>query len=263
MWPKEVQCAVTLTFDLDIETAWIAEDPRNAKRPAVMSLAHYAPRVGVPLILSMLERLDAHGTFFIPGKSAEDFPTTVESIVAAGHEIAVHGYTHDPPSSLSREQEEEQLMRTTTILRKIGGAVTGYRAPLYEISDNTLALLKQYDIHYASNLMDDIRPYKHADTGIIELPVQWITDDWTQFNHGADELPAQNATCAHVFQLWMEEFQAIHALGGYFNLTLHPQVVGRPSRIKMLEDFILEVRRFEGVWLTNCSSIAQHMEETL
>lgn len=263
MWPEDVQCGVTITFDLDIETAWVAEDRNNAQRLSVMSLAHYAPRVGVPLILSMLDRLDAKGTFFIPGKSAEDFPETVESIVREGHELAVHGYTHDPPASLSREEEESQLKRTTKILRAMGVSVTGYRAPLYEISEHTFALLKKYELSYSSNLMDDIKPYRHETTGIIELPVQWIMDDWTQFNHGADELPAQNATCAHMFQLWMEEFHAIHEQGGLFNLTLHPQVIGRPSRIKMLEDLILEIRKYEGVWMTNCSSIAAHFIETL
>jgi len=253
MWPKDVQCGVTITFDLDIETAWVAEDQTNAQRPSVMSLAHYAPNVGVPLILSMLDRMEVEGTFFIPGKSAEDFPETIESIVREGHEIAVHGYTHDSPSSLTLDEEESQLKRTTQILRGKGVSVTGYRAPLYEISKHTLMLLKKYDIIYSSNLMDDIKPYKHKETGIIELPVQWIMDDWTQFNHGADEL----------FQLWMEEFHAIHQLGGLFTLTLHPQVIGRPSRIKMLEDLILEMRKHEGVWITNGASIAAHFAETL
>lgn len=263
MWPKDFQCAVSLTFDLDIETAWLVENPGMVKRPCVMSLAHYSPRVGVPLILSLLDRLEIKGTFFTPGKSAEDFPVTVESVSAGGHEIAVHGYTHDPPSSLTREEEESQLKRTIQIFQDMGVEVSGYRAPLFEISEHTLDLLPKYGIRYSSNLMDDIKPYKHPEAGIIELPVQWIMDDWTQFNHGVEDYPAQNATCAHVYQLWMEEFQAIYKLGGLFNLTLHPQVIGRPSRIQMLADFVSKIKEYEGVWITSCASIAEYLAETL
>ena len=259
MWPKDVRCAVSLTFDLDIETPWLVKNPSIATRPGALSLAHYAPRTAMPLILSLLERLDVKGTFFIPGKSAEDFAATVDSIVAGGHEIAVHGYTHDPPSSLTREEEEAQLQRTTQILRGLGSEVVGYRAPLYEISVHTMELLRGYGIRYSSNLMDDIMPYRHPESGVIELPVQWILDDWTQFGHGADEWLEKNATCAHVHQLWLEEFRAIYELGGLFILTLHPQVIGRPSRLQMLADLVSEIRAHEGVWITSCAAIADQV----
>jgi peptidoglycan/xylan/chitin deacetylase (PgdA/CDA1 family) len=226
-------------------------------------MARYAPRVAVPLILSTLERLDVKSTFFIPGKSAEDFPESVEVIVAGGHEIGVHGYTHDPPSSLTPEEEDSQLERTNQVLSEFGVNVVGYRAPLYEISEYTTELLQKHGFRYSSNLMDDIRPYKHTNTDIIELPVHWIMDDWVQFTHGTDDSLKQNATCAHVFQLWMEEFQAIYELGGLFMLTMHPQVIGRPSRVKMLADLITEFKSREDVWITTCASIVEHLSKVL
>jgi peptidoglycan/xylan/chitin deacetylase (PgdA/CDA1 family) len=262
MWPSGFQCAVSLTFDLDIETPWLAENPGVSARPAVLSLAHYAPQVAIPLILALLDRSEIKSTFFIPGKSAEDFPLTVDSIVSHGHEIAVHGYTHDPPSSLTRDEEQAQLRQTAGILSRWGVDVVGYRAPLYEISVHTMELLQEHGFLYSSNLMDEIKPYRHSESGVIELPVQWILDDWTQFGHGADDGAAQNATCAHVHQLWMEEFQAIYDLGGVFILTLHPQVIGRPSRIQMLADLVSQIRSHKGVWVTDCASIAKHVAES-
>ncbi len=259
MWPTDVQSAVSLTFDLDIETPWMVQDTGFKNRPGALSMAHYSPKVGIPLILSSLERLGVKATFFIPGKSAEDFPETVAAIVAAGHEIAAHGYTHDPPSSLRREEEEAQLERVTERLRSIGAEVAGYRAPLYEISVDTIPLLPRYGIWYSSNLMDDIRPYKHPDSEVVELPVSWILDDWTQFGHGADELLQRNATCAQVRQLWLEEFEAIHDLGGLFILTMHPQVIGRPSRLEMLRGLVQAIRSHRGVWIAPCGEIAAHV----
>jgi len=259
IWPEGVQCAVALTIDLDFVTPWLAKDPEIASKPGALSMARYGPQVGVPLILSLLEKAEVDATFFVPGMSAEDYPATVESVVAAGHEIAVHGYTHEPPSGLSREVEEDHLSRTLEILRGFGVDVAGYRAPVYDISVHTMGLLQEYGIRYSSNLMDDFRPYRHPDTDVIELPVHWIMDDWTQFVHGSDEWLAQNATCGKVRQLWMEEFEGIHALGGLFILILHPQVIGRPSRLRMLADLIEEMRAHEGVWMTNCGAIADHI----
>jgi peptidoglycan/xylan/chitin deacetylase (PgdA/CDA1 family) len=263
MWPKNIQCAISLTFDLDIETPWLVKDPGVVSRPSPLSLAHYAPRTAIPLILSMLDRQGVKGTFFIPGKSAEDFPASVELIAADGHEIAVHGYTHDPPSSLTREEEESQLERSLQIWRGLDQEVVGYRAPLYEISTHTTKLLQKHGFRYSSNLMDDIRPYKHAESEVIELPVHWIMDDWVQFGHGTDDWLEKNATCEHVYQLWMEEFQAIYKLGGLFILTMHPQVIGRPSRVKMLADLISEIKAHERVWITSCASISEHVSEVL
>ncbi len=141
--------------------------------------------------------------------------------------------------------------------------ILGYRAPLYEISEHTIELLQRHGFRYSSNLMDDIRPYKHTDTDIIELPVHWIMDDWVQFTHDTDDMIGQNATSSHVFELWMEEFQAIYELGGLFMLTMHPQVIGRPSRVKMLSNLIAEFKSRGDVWITTCASIVEHLDNKL
>lgn len=261
MWSEGIRSAVAFTVDLDFETPWTGKDPNIAARPGALSLAHYGPRQGVPLILSLFEELGVDATFFIPGKSAEDYPEPVEAVIAAGHEIAVHGYTHTPPYRLSRDEEEAELVRTLEILRGYGSPVLGYRAPEYGVSVHTLELLAKHGVRYSSNFMDDVKPYRHRESGVVELPVHWIMDDWTQFVHGSDDWLAQNATSAHVKQLWMEEFRAIHELGGLFVLTLHPQVIGRPSRMQMLADLITEMRAHEGLWLTSCAAIAERVPE--
>jgi peptidoglycan/xylan/chitin deacetylase (PgdA/CDA1 family) len=167
------------------------------------------------------------------------------------------------PSGLSTKEEEIQLERSKNVLSKFGVNVAGYRAPLYEISEHTLKLLQKKGFRYSSNLMDDIKPYKHADTDIIELPVHWIMDDWGQFTHENVDSVTGNATCAHVFQLWMEEFQAIYELGGLFILTMHPQVIGRPSRVKMLADLVTEFKKHQDAWITTCGSFVERLDKDL
>src|SRR5918911_94006 len=97
MWPDGKRAAAAFTFDFDAEAVWIGEDPANADRPGVLSQGTYGAKVAVPLILDLLSRHGIRATFFVVGQVAERYPERVEAIVAGGHELAVHGYTHTSP----------------------------------------------------------------------------------------------------------------------------------------------------------------------
>ena len=257
MWPKNKQCAVSFTFDFDAESVWIADNPANADRPGVLSQGRYAPRVAVPLILEMLKRQKLKATFFVPGVTAEAHPDSVKAILQDGHEVAAHGHTHTSPTKLSATQEEEALIRSRHLLEDLGARVIGYRSPSWDFSTHTLGFLQKHGFCYSSNMMDDIRPYRHPDTDIIELPVQWVLDDAPHFWFSAASWTKKISTTAEVREIWHAEFEGIYELGGSFILTLHPQIIGRPHRLKMLDDFIGFVKSHRGVWIKTCAKIAQ------
>ena len=98
MWPDGHRAAVAFTFDFDAEEVWIGEDPENANRPGILSQGTYGAKVAVPLLLDLLDRVGVRSSFFIPGRVAERHPARVEEIVARGHEIGHHGYTHTSPT---------------------------------------------------------------------------------------------------------------------------------------------------------------------
>ncbi|MCF8067117.1 MAG: polysaccharide deacetylase [Desulfobacterales bacterium] len=257
MWPKNQKCAVAFTFDFDAESVWIAEDPENKNRPGVLSQGHYGAKVAVPLIMELLKKHDIRATFFVPGVTAETYPDRVTAIVAAGHEIACHGYTHTSPTDLSRKNEEKDLIRALEVLEDFVPRVTGYRSPSWDFSPNTLFLLKKHKFRYSSNMMDDIRPYKHHKTDIIELPVQWILDDAPHFWFDAETWNKKISTPNSVREIWEAEFEGIFKLGGSFILTMHPQIIGRPYRLKMLDAFIGFVKSHKDTWITTCNEIAK------
>ena len=58
----------------------------------------------------------------------------------------------------------------STVLRGFGADVVGYRSPSWDFSPRTLDLLEQHGFAYSSNLMDDIRPYRHPGKRLAELP---------------------------------------------------------------------------------------------
>jgi peptidoglycan/xylan/chitin deacetylase (PgdA/CDA1 family) len=256
LWPGGTRSAAALTFDFDAEEVWIAQDPANAGRPGVLSQGTYGAKVGVPLVLRALERQEVRATFFVPGRVAERYPERVRAIVGAGHELAHHGYTHTSPTALSPAAEEDELVKGLEILSTFGTPVTGYRSPSWDFSSATLPLLAAHGFRYSSNFMDDLRPYRHEPSGIIELPVHWTIDDAPHFSFSGATWTKKIATVAEVRSIWTEELAGIHRLGGSAILTMHPQVIGRPGRIGLLDDAIALLRGQGETFIATCAEIA-------
>jgi len=254
-WPGGARSAAALTFDLDAEEVWIAQDPANAARPGVLSQGAYGPKVGVPLILEILARREIRATFFVPGRVAERYPKVVRAIAGAGHELAHHGYTHTSPTALSPEAEEHELARGLEILSSFA-PVAGYRSPAWEFSPHTLGLLARYGFRYSSNLMDDIRPYRHDHYGIVELPVHWTLDDAPHFSFSGASWTKKIATVEEVRSIWADELAGLHQLGGSAILTMHPQVIGRPGRLRLLEETIAGLQSQPETFIGTCAQIA-------
>jgi peptidoglycan-N-acetylglucosamine deacetylase len=260
-WPPGVRSAACLTFDLDAETAWISRDPANIDRLSVMSQGAYGPKVGVPLILDFLERNRITSTFFVPGWTAERWPDVVAEIHRRGHEIGHHGYLHEALEGKTRAEEEEILTGSARILADITGvSPVGYRAPLYEITHETIDLLRKHGFMYASNLQDSLWPYRHAGSPpLLELPATWIFDDGPFFAFGLrPNLYRQIFPPSAVLSAWRDEFRGIHEVGGLTMLILHPQYSGRPSRLAMLQILVDEMRAADGAWLTHGAELAHY-----
>jgi len=263
LWPAGTECAVAFTFDFDAEEVWLPGDPANAARPGLLSHGTYGAKVAVPLILDILARHIVPATFFVPGRVAERYPERVGEIAAAGHEIGHHGYTHISPTALTAAEEEEELLRGKEALERFVPTVRGYRSPSWEFTPHTLGLLEAHGFEYSSNLMDDIRPYLHADTSLVELPVHWILDDAAHFWFAEDDWTKKISTVDEVQTIWQAEFEGLRRLGGCCVFTMHPQFIGRPGRLPLLEAMIGLVRRTPGVWVARAHEIAARAREAL
>jgi polysaccharide deacetylase family protein (PEP-CTERM system associated) len=115
-------------------------------------------------VLRILEILDENGakaTFFILGWVAERFPQVVLQIDRHGHEIASHGYAHRVVYEQKETEFKDDIVRSLTILEGlIKRKVTGYRAPNFSITDQSLwayEILAELGIKYTSSVF----PAKH------------------------------------------------------------------------------------------------------
>src|SRR5215468_4915922 len=236
-WPAGAKVAVALSFDFDNETPALRD---NQSSPGVLSQGEYGARAGLPRILALLERQHAPATFFVPAVSAKLYPEQVKKIVAGGHEVGIHGWIHERNSLLAEADERDLMQRSIATLTEIAGRKpVGMRTPSWDYSPNTAKLVKEFGLLYDTSLMADDSPYEvlleGQPSGIVELPVEWILDDYPYFGMDRFSTIRPHSAPAHVYEIWAAEFDRAYDEGGLFVLTMHPHVIGHRSRIVMLE----------------------------
>lgn len=255
---------VCLTFDLDAISGPLFKHQRLL--PSILSRGEYGATVGTPRLLALLERYGIRSTWFIPGHTADSFPAAARAVFEAGHEIAHHGYCHEPPAKLSADDERWAIEAGSAALQRITGrAPRGYRAPAWAITNTTLSLLRERGFTYDSSLsMDDYRlhyvregdvpaldGYRFGnDTSLVEVPITWALDDYEYYAYippGPTGTGIQGGKLPHeVVETWSADFDYLyeHAPGGVLTITMHPEVSGRGPRVLGLERLIQHIRQF-------------------
>ncbi len=255
-WPGGARAACAFTFDLDAESLWMA---RGVAEPVALSQGRYGVLEGLPRILDLLRGSAIRASFFVPAWVAERYPEAVAAIAAAGHEVGSHGDVHERVTELDAAQEEKVLRRSLEVLaRAAGRRPAGYRAPAWQLSERTLALVARHGFEYSSNMMDRLTPYLHPPVegvSLVEIPVSWVLDDAPYFLFtGQRSLQPPGP----VLEGWMAEFDGIAEAGGIATFTFHPQIIGRPSRLAGLRRLVDHVQRTPGVWVGALDEVARH-----
>ena len=271
---------VAYGVDIDAVGGWLGSYG-GEDSPDDISRGVFAGEVGTPRIVKLFGRHGIRQTFFWPGHSVETFGQQFDACVAAGHEIGVHGYSHENPIAMSRQQEIDVLDYCVDLLtRRSGRAPTGYVAPWWEFSPITNEILLDRGIRYDHSLMHrDFEPYyvragdtwtkidytrsaadwmkplvRGEETDLIEIPANWYLDDLPPMmfikaspnSHGF-------VNPRDIEQLWRDQFDWVyreydHAV---FTMTIHPDVSGRPQVLLMHERLIDHINSHQGVrWVT-------------
>jgi peptidoglycan-N-acetylglucosamine deacetylase len=247
---------VCITFDFDAMSGFIS---RGMTSPSPISRGEFGP-VAAPRILELLKAHGVRSTWCIPGHTLETYPEQCRAVFNAGHEIAHHGWTHVPPASMTREQEEAGLVRANEAIRGLTGRYArGYRSPSWDLSPHSVELLLAHGFHYDSSMMgDDYSPYRvrqgdvieleqpavfGAPTRLIELPISWSLDDYPvfEFIRTPQTLLPGNSNANLVVENWIADFtymQRVVRDWGVLTYTFHPFVIGRGHRMLALEKLL-------------------------
>jgi peptidoglycan/xylan/chitin deacetylase (PgdA/CDA1 family) len=283
--PKRILCAYSVDFDAI--AGWLGSYG-GANSPSDISRGFFAGEIGVPRLLSLFKKTGIRTTWFVPGHSVETFPRQYEAVIAGGHEIALHGYSHENPSAMSRQQQADVLDKAIGLIRRTTGhSPIGHNAPWWEFSEHTLDLLLERGIRYDHSLMHrDFEPYflrrgdswtpidyskeaaawmqpavRGTEIEMIEIPASWELDDMEPMLYIKSFANSQGFVGARQVEImWKDQFDWMYENYDFavFPMTIHPDVSGKPQALLMHERLI---RYFLGHSDVSFSTFADIAEE--
>ena len=263
-WPNGARCACAITFDMDADSLIHISRPKDGHdRLYPISMGRYGPTVAVPRILDTYAKFGLKQSFFIPAWCIEQYPDAVDAILKDGHEIGHHGLIHEDPVETRGEAQRIAFETALQIHQKrIGRKPRGYRAPVYNVTQQVIDLLVEHDFSYDSSLMADDIPYLMTTPAgqIWEAPVHWGTDDWPPFAHYAeiDYLMPVKAPSEGLKAFW-EEFDAQYEAGGFWIGIWHPFLTGRLARWRLVEQWLEQTLKTRSVWFAPLEEIIAHV----
>lgn len=277
-------------IDVDAVAGWLGSYG-GEDSPDDISRGVFAGEVGAMRLLDLFDKLEIKTTWFIPGHSAETFPEQMAEVAKRGHEIGVHGYSHENPIAMTPEQEEAVLDKCIDLITELSGKrPTGYVAPWWEFSNVTNELLLKKGIKYDHSLMHkDFEPYRvrvgdtwtkidyagkpedwmkplvrGEETDLIEIPANWYLDDLPPM------MFIKKSPNSHGFvnprdieQMWKDQFDWVYENMDYavFPITIHPDVSGRPQVLLMLERLFKHIASHEGVKFVTMDEMADNYDK--
>ncbi len=271
VWPDGNQCCVSMSFDVDAEYVFMGNDPKIADKPRTLSLGKYEwDSKALPRILDLLDEYRAHATFFVPGINAENHPEVMKTFVARGHEVACHGWKHEDIAKLSKGEEKERLLMTVKAIEKATGErPVGHRTAGGELSPNTHDLLWENGFVYDSSMRGQDMPYRlkrpgsPTEDGLVIVPSYYEMDDFHLFADYPGYAPyyARMLSPQTAYESWTTAFDGYYKFGLCYMTMFHPQIIGKPGYIMLLDRLLSYVKKFPRVWYANAGEIARYWIE--
>ena len=143
--------------------------------------------IGHYKLLELFQKFNVKATYFILGKTIEDYPELIREIINEGHEIGCHTYSHPFVFRITPEVFRAEIRKCKQLIQEFGIHYTGFRAPYFSIDARclwALDILKEEGFKYDSSVFtgDSKRtgipgydPHiNHSNNGLIEFPISTI-----------------------------------------------------------------------------------------
>ena len=257
-WPEGKRAAVMISIDVDADTPllWLARGEAELRFIAELEQRQHGLRYGLKALQQALAVHATSATFFVPALVAERTPTLLSSLIAGGHEVALHGYAHEAVRDITDNEFTVALERSLHVFEgQTGKLPRGFRAPGWEMTRHMLTELERFHL-YDSSLAGLDWPYTCG--GITEIPISWAREDTARFKLTglADRWPPTGPD--QVLAEWIFDYEATVERGGLFVLTLHDWIAGRPAQLRVLETLLSRIYADEATWLATGADIADH-----
>jgi peptidoglycan/xylan/chitin deacetylase (PgdA/CDA1 family) len=255
-WPGGARLAVWVCPNIEhYEFIPAARGPRDpwprTPHPDILSysLKDYGNRAGV---WRLMEVLDAHGiraSVSFSMSVGEMFPEVLEAMLARDWDVFSHGLFNTRYHwGLTEAQERAEIAASVEAWRRMTGRrLRGWFSPA---GSNTLAtpdLVAEAGIDYLCDLYHDDQPtpVRVRSGRLVSLPYQMDLNDAVMLATAGDAGEVFRRTALDMFETLYAEGEAQPRV---LCLALHPYIMGRPHRIRYLDEVLSHFRRHAGVW---------------
>jgi putative urate catabolism protein len=221
----------------------------------VESMFEYGSRSGFWRVHRIFTGHRVSLTVYAVGQALERNPQAARAMVAAGWEVASHGWRWIDYMELSQEEERAHIRRSIeAIERACGVRPVGWYTG--RVSEHTRRLVvEEGGFLYDSDSYADELPYWVEVSGRRHLVIPYTLDA----NDFKFLLVNGFVTASDFLEYLVDTFEQLYEEGGrMMSVGLHCRIVGRPGRARALDRFLAHVRERDGVWMTTRAEIARH-----
>ncbi len=263
-WPNGARLVISLSMQMEggAQPASGAESPMPRIDPKYPDLPaskwyDYGYKEGIPRLLDVLDRCKVKATSHMVGAAVDLHPSLAREIVERGHEAAGHGQTWTPQYSMTSEEERASYQQSIeSIQRATGTRPVGFNAFWLRGTPHTLEILQSLGFIYHIDDVSRDEPFLVNVTGrpFAVVPYTLHMNDIVNYE------TRYFSTGMYADDLKME-FDALYSEAGHrrrmMSVSAHDRIAGRPSRARVLEEFIVYAQSHPGVVFMRKDEIAR------
>ncbi|QRN93540.1 polysaccharide deacetylase family protein [Archangium violaceum] len=268
-WPEGARLVISISMQLEAgaqpergaSSPFPPIDPKYPDLPAATWYA-YGIHEGIPRLLELFARKRVKVTSHMVGQAVDRNPKLAREIVERGHEAAAHGQTWTPQFSMTPEEERASYeANVRSIERATGTRPLGFNAFWLRGTPHTLEILQSLGFIYHIDDVSRDEPFLLSvnDKPFAVVPYTLHLNDIVQFE-------GRNASTEAFGRELKDEFDVLYAEGAtrrrMMSISTHDRIAGRPSRVKMLEEFITYAQKHPGVVFMRKDEIARFALES-
>jgi peptidoglycan/xylan/chitin deacetylase (PgdA/CDA1 family) len=268
-WPDGVRMVVSVSMQMEggaqpvsgAESPLPKIDPKYPDLPA-RKWYDYGYKEGLPRLLEVFDRRKIKVTSHMVGAAVDLHPALAKEIVQRGHEASGHGQTWTAQFSMTPEEERASYQQSIeSIQRATGTRPVGFNAFWLRGTPHTLEILQSLGFIYH---IDDVSRDEPFLVNVRDKPFA-VVPYTLHMNDIVDYETRYFSTAMYADDL-KAEFDALYAEAGtrrrMMSVSAHDRIAGRPSRAKVLEQFITYAQSHPGVAFMRKDEIARFALES-
>lgn len=228
------------------------------------SLRDYGNRVGIYRFFKAFDRFGIKPTIAMNTRLAEKYPYLLKKVVERGDEIICHGYHMDALhyGGMDANEEAALVSKSLDTLRELTGQkIEGWLSPARNESEITPELLKQNNIRYFCDWVNDDMPYsfKTENGDLVAMPLSNELDDQFILMNNLHSEQSCIEQIEDACDLLIQEAQTTGG-GRILALNIHPWLLGQPHRIGKLEQLLEKLSSNPEIWSASAGEILNAFE---